>query len=299
MKQSVATGAIRDAVVGREAEVFSALGIRWTGTSTHIHCPYPDHDDKHPSWRWDVGKRRAFCTCGTASIFDVVCRMRSINFEAAKIAVAEMIRRPDLIRHFSAQRGDGGRGRHNTPDNGSTAQHPLGCTLAAYAEAKKLPMEFLRSLGLTDVFINGMAAVKIPYFDANGTDAAVRFRIAVEGRDKFRWRKGSKPTLYGLNRLGEARKADEITIVEGESDCHVLWNAGFPAIGIPGASTWNEDRDAALFDNFSCINVVIEPDNGGEQTRRWLEKSKMRDRMKLVPPSGSCDSALREGAKVV
>ena len=104
----VPTGAIQHAVVGRENGILAALGICWTGRSQHINCPYPDHADNHPSWRWDATKRRAFCTCTKpGSIFDVVCKMKEVSFEAAKIIVAEMIGRADLIRRT---RGKGGRG---------------------------------------------------------------------------------------------------------------------------------------------------------------------------------------------
>ena len=71
-----------------------------------------------------------------------------------------------------------------------------------------------------------------------GAGVVVRFRIAVDGADKFRWRKGSKPCLYGLNRLRAACAIGAVTLVEGESDCHTLWRAGVPAIGLPGAATW-------------------------------------------------------------
>ena len=90
--QFVSTAAIREAVIGREADILSVLGIHWTGTSTHIHCPYPDHDDKHPSWRWDQVKKRAHCNCASsASILDVIAKAKGIDFEAAKIAAAQII----------------------------------------------------------------------------------------------------------------------------------------------------------------------------------------------------------------
>src|SRR5262249_49591778 len=149
------------------------------------------------------------------------------------------------------------RGSNSLAGNASTVQHLTGCTLAAYAEAKRLPIEFLGSLGLIDACI-GVPNIRIPYFDTTGAERAVRFRIALDGRDKFRWRKGSKAIPYGLERLREAEKTGEITITEGESDCHTLWYAGLPAIGLPGADTWNEERDAGMFDNFPCIYVVIE-----------------------------------------
>ena len=87
----VPTKAIRDAVAaGREAEVLSALGIQWNRKSGHIRCPYPDHKDEHPSWRWNPAKRKAHCTCTrSASIFDVVANVKGVDFEAAKIWIAE------------------------------------------------------------------------------------------------------------------------------------------------------------------------------------------------------------------
>jgi hypothetical protein len=279
----VMTAAIRDAVEGREVEVLRALGIPWSGRARHIRCPFPDHDDKRPSWRWDVGKLRAFCTCGTASIFDVVCRMRGIGFEAAKIAVAEMIGRTDLIRPRAQKRRAKGGGGSNIPfNNTATPQHPVGCTFAAYAATKQLPLEFLKSLGMSEIFYLGKPAIRIPYFDASRNEVAVRFRVALDGDDKFRWRKGSNATLYGLDRIDRARKDGEIAIGEGESDCHTLWNAGFAAVGLPGASTWNEARDASLFDGFARINVVIEPDNGGESVFKSIATSRIRDRVRLV-----------------
>jgi hypothetical protein len=124
-------------------------------------------------------------------------------------------------------------------------------------------------------------ALRIPYLGAGGKALAVRFRIALEG-DRFRWKSGSKPCLYGLNRLAEAQKAGHVVLVEGESDCHTLWFHGIPAIGIPGASNWREDRDAKCFDGIDTIYIVIEPDKGGQSVRKWLGQSAIRARVKLL-----------------
>jgi len=287
----VATGAIREAVKGHEAAILTALGIQWTGTSRHIRCPYPDHADNHPSWRWDSVKGRGHCTCTPShSIFDVICKVKGIGFDAAKIEAAEIIGRSDLIR----RRGDRKKEREGvkTPtDNTATAQHPTGCTLADYANVKNLDPEALKSFGVTEVTYNGRPALRVPYCNSDGNEVAVRFRIAVEDKDKFRWRKRDKPLLYGLQRTAAARNGGEITLVEGESDCHTLWNMGFHAIGLPGAGNWNEERDAAAFEGFGTIYVVIEPDNGGSNVLKWLSKSKIRDRVKLVRLVGFKDSS--------
>ena len=102
----VATRAIQQAVRGRETEVLDALGIAWDRGSPHIACPYPGHTDDNPSWRWDERKARAFCTCieRPHSILDVVMKVESVDFEAAKLRVAEILGRQDLIKVKDGQR---------------------------------------------------------------------------------------------------------------------------------------------------------------------------------------------------
>jgi hypothetical protein len=204
----VPTGAIRDAVKGHEATILAELGIDWTGKKKHIRCPYPDHPDENPSWRWDDAKGRAYCTCmKSASIFGVISKIRGIDFEAAKVEAAKLIGRADLIRTRGVKKNrKGGPGSNTSSDNAATPQRP-GCTLAAYAEAKQLPVEFLRSLSMSDMSYWGAPAVRIPYFDKTGAEVTARFRVALEGANKLRWRKGSKALLYGLHRLDAARKS--------------------------------------------------------------------------------------------
>jgi hypothetical protein len=101
----VPTAAIRDAVRGREMDVLREIGIQWNGGSNHIRCPYPDHPDHEPSWRWDHKQSVAFCSCiGTRpgekkghSIFDVIATKEGLTFEAAKVRAAETLGRLDLI----------------------------------------------------------------------------------------------------------------------------------------------------------------------------------------------------------
>ena len=129
--------------------------------------------------------------------------------------------------------------------------------------------------------VAGRSAVRIPYLSADGQELAVRFRIALTG-ERFRWKSGSKPCLYGLNRIGDAKTAGYVVLVEGESDVHTLWHHEIPAIGLPGANNWREDRDAKCFDGIETIYIVIEPDKGGDSVRKWLAQSAIRTRAKLL-----------------
>jgi hypothetical protein len=164
---------------------------------------------------------------------------------------------------------------------------PLSLTLEQYAEGKGLSESFLRNHGLSDSGSTACRSVAIPYFDLAGKVAAVRYRrslrkVILKGQDRrFVWRKGDKPILYGLDRLAHVA-GDEITLVEGESDCHTLWFHDIAAIGLPGAAMWREERDALHLERFTTIYVVIEPDTGGARLKDRLAKSSIRDRIRLV-----------------
>ena len=69
---------------------------------------------------------------------------------------------------------------------------------------------------------------------------------------------------------------------KGKADCHTLWSCGIEAAGLPGASNWNEERDAPELDGYERIYVVIEPDRGGEAVQQWLARSAIRERVWLL-----------------
>ena len=154
------TRALQQAVRGHEMAVLAALGIAWQGGAQHIGCPYPDHDDRNPSWRWNKRKARAYCTCieRSHSIFDVVMRCESIDFEAAKLRVAGILGRHDLIKIRDGE-------RHQAMDAASLLRPPaeqrdddlvrsyLACRLDVPPEQVPMPATPVagwRSLGYYD-----------------------------------------------------------------------------------------------------------------------------------------------------
>lgn len=107
----VPTADICDAVRGHETDLLDALGIDWRSGRPHISCPYQDHPDSNPSWRWDERKRNAFCTCGSRDVLGVVMGVEGIGLSAAKVRVAELLGRTDLLR-TQTHKGKGGRGSY-------------------------------------------------------------------------------------------------------------------------------------------------------------------------------------------
>ncbi len=60
-----------------------------------------------------------------------------------------------------------------------------------------------------------------------------------------------------------------------------LWYYDIPALGIPGATSWKEAW-AEYLEGVQTIYVVVEPDDGGKAVCRWISKSPIRDRVRLV-----------------
>jgi putative DNA primase/helicase len=225
---------------------------RRSKTEADVICPV--HDDHDPSCGIDLRQNGA----GPR----VLLKCRSHGFEYSKILQAVGLTSADL----------------NLQKKKDTR---YGCTLEAYAASKNLPLEFLTSddVALEDCtyFVKEVGkevpAVEIPYADRDGELLANRYRIAVEGDDKFRWQKGSTTALYGLHRLEEAEKAGYVLLVEGESDVQTAWYRGLPAVGVPGADSWR-DEWALHLEGIPKIFVMVEPDQGGQNLWRTLVSCK-------------------------
>ena len=215
-----------------------------SGRGWKARCPA--HADKTPSLWITHGRGKWTVSCKAG------CQDEEV-LAAVGRTVADL---------YDEKKGGRGEGR-TTP---STDQPINGLTLEQYATAKRLPVAVLAGFGLSEMIYQGCRVVRIPYFGIDGTIGATRFRIALEG-DRFRWKTGAKPCLYGLERLAAAREAGFVVLVEGESDCQTLWHHSIPALGLPGATNWSEGRDAPAFDGIETVYVVIEPDRAGRPSR--------------------------------
>jgi hypothetical protein len=255
----------------------------------HLESLYlcPNHDDHDPSLKINPKKNCWGCfVCGrSGNAWELTVFLARVNPNDNR-AVAGWLNAHGLL-------GDGRNGRKRggvgyPSGRNARLQDPQGLKLAHYAAAKKLPLSFLRSLGLTDIYFDGRPVVRIPYRGVDSFEIAVQFRFSMDGEDRFRWKTGSKPCLYGLWKLGDARAVGYICLVEGSSDAHTLWHHRIPALGLPGATTWREEWSNHLW-GIEVIYVMIEPDKGGEAVKRWLSNSEIRHRARLVTLVGAKD----------
>lgn len=228
--------------------------VRRAGTGWTARCPA--HDDRENSLSIGEGRDgRVLVKCFAGC-------------DAAAIVAALGLKLRDLFPN-DGQPQKRGRGGGDSPGKGVNRLTPpdlplfdrgLGCqpgcqpggqrpvtppcpglTLSALSAARKLPVPFLKGLGLREVRRHGVPVVAIPYLDEQGEEVAVRFRLSLDGPQRFAWRRGDRPTLYGLWRLGDLRRNGWVLLVEGESDCWTGWHYGFPVLGIPGKTVWRSE----------------------------------------------------------
>ncbi|CUU34465.1 Toprim-like [Armatimonadetes bacterium GXS] len=170
---------------------------------------------------------------------------------------------------------------------------PQGLTLERYASAKQLPIDRLRAWGCEDAQYQQIPAVRIPYRDTEGKLTAVRYRLALDGGNRFRWRTGDKPTLYGQWRLAEWKDSEVVYLVEGETDTLTLWSAGLPALGIPGATSWKQEWWEPL-KQFQRVVVIPDADEAGRQLVQKLAETcphNLRERVEVLElPEGVKDA---------
>lgn len=211
----------------RRAELERAIwerGARREGSEVRFLCPA--HDDHNPSARWNASKGAWYCDgCGSGG------------------GETDLCRRLGLIADEPHQE----------------------LTLSVLADAKGLPESFLRFIGVKEGIAGPERSrcVDIPYLDREGEVEAVRKRVSLTGVPRFLWRRGDKPSPYGVWRLTDPSSRNVLLLVEGESDCWTLWFNDFCALGIPGASTWKEAW-RVFTQGFDEVFVWHELDQGGD-----------------------------------
>src|SRR5215208_5703824 len=193
------------------------------------------------------------------------------------------IHRADLS---PSRNGHGGGGSSTPSKKGSTDQP---CTLENYAAYVGLPVEFLKGLGLTEIRYDGEPAVRMSYLDGSGEEQLLtRFRVSLTGKPKVKTKSGDKHRLYGLWKLEEAKEADYVWLVEGESDCQTLWFHGEPAVGIPGANGWKAQWASEL-DGIERLYFVVEDEAGEACWRKLAATPEIRERLYRVDLEGTKD----------
>jgi hypothetical protein len=168
--------------IGRALDVLTIAGGPDRKGEYQAFCPAHD-DKKTPNLRLREAEDgrvllRCFAGCGQDEILSALTE--------------KGIGKSDLF----AKNGRGA-GREAT----TSLDHVHACTLEAYAGAKRIPVEFLARIGLSDTSYVGKPAVRVPYLKEDGSEGAVRFRIALEkGPRSAGARRGPRASAWRTHR---------------------------------------------------------------------------------------------------
>jgi len=214
------------------------MRVRATKDGKHVMARCPFHDDDEPSLSLTLrnGKLLTHCfVCG--NVYDRLLELAGIKSTTARPIAP----------------------RRNRQQPATAQAQPL--TLAALADAKQLDAEKLIAWHVRELPDGG---IEILYLTREGELHAVRYRLALEGdnRFKWKWRKDDTTILYGLWRLCEWTGSDTLYLCEGESDTWSLWHAELPALGIPGARMWKPEWWREV-EGFERIVLIADADDAG------------------------------------
>jgi DNA primase len=112
--------------------------------------------------------------------------------------------------------------------------------------------------------------LSIPYLTPAGT-IDIRFRALSPdaGGPKYMSRPGATTHIFNINAL--SADAELLAICEGELDTVVATQAGFNAVGLPGANNWKPFYSRVLAD-WSKIILLCDGDNAGREMAKHLSR---------------------------
>lgn len=200
-------------------------------------CPFPDHQDEHPSF--NVNK-----FTGQYSCYGCGRKGNGIAFLMEMYGISSYEALKKLYDYANLE----------LP---SSAPNRLSI-MESYCAEKKLSLNLLKDLGITE----NEGTLIIPYKDKN--NILIRNRHRSNGSLKHSWGPslGRPIDLYGLWLLSNYSD-DFIILVEGESDTQTLLFNDFPCLGVPGASSFKPEWVEHI-SHFKQIYLFVEPDKGGE-----------------------------------
>lgn len=109
----------------------------------------------------------------------------------------------------------------------------------------------------------------IPYLTPTGV-IDIRFRsLNSDGGPKYMSRPGATTHIYNISALGN--DSDVLAICEGELDTVVATQAGFSAVGLPGANNWKSFYTRVLAD-WSKVVLLCDGDNAGREMAKHLSR---------------------------
>ena len=135
----------------------------------------------------------------------------------------------------------------------------------------------------------------IPYLTPTGV-IDIRFRsLNSDSGPKYMSRPGATTHIYNITAL--SNDSEILAICEGELDTVVATQAGFSAVGLPGANNWKSFYNRVLAD-WSKVILLCDGDNAGREMAKHLSRE-LDNVFPVFMPEGQDvnDVYLNEGAE--
>lgn len=138
-------------------------------------------------------------------------------------------------------------------------------------DADRKPYDFFRG------------TITLPYH-SSGSVVQIRGRkLDPDAQQKYLTPPNQAARLFNVDALWQA---DRVVVAEGEMDTLILEQMGLSAVGVPGASTWQDSWDS-YFDGVKRIYVVFDNDKAGQLGAETIkEKLGRRVRSVVLPDDG-------------
>ena len=281
---------ISDLVRGNEATILQALGITWPPAgATHITCPFPDHDDANPSWRWNAQSKRWFCSCfhngrQSGDVVDAVQRVLGLGFDASAKWIRTVLNKPlgedpaqfaepgELVRQAGQEAAERAKRAAAADEIARRANW-----LYSRAPESDLAFPYLMRKRITTPhaarFVRhgidrGEDHLLIPLMDAEGRIRNLQRIWAQPGRQK-KFMTGSTGATGLRLVIGRGVRSDKLLVCEGWADACALWDAtglpvacAFTAQNLPATVRAMRDR---------CKAEIILCADEDEAGRHWAE----------------------------
>lgn len=130
----------------------------------------------------------------------------------------------------------------------------------------------------------------IPYLDKDGKPLTVRFRrpdwLGMDNGPKYRSLPNDPARMYNIGAIHRAvRDHEEILhLTEGELDALILQQCGFPAVAVPGATSF-KGRHRVMLAGFSKVLIWGDGDEAGARMVASISKM-MRQAVPIMLPRG-------------
>ncbi|MET8382539.1 toprim domain-containing protein [Streptosporangium canum] len=150
------------------------------------------------------------------------------------------------------------------------------------------------SLGYVDVPLPGhekyQGYLAIPYLTPDGSLTSIRFRRLGGDGPKYLTVSGDMPRLYNAPALVQPYTG--VCITEGEIDAITAEQCGLPAVGVPGATSW-QSIWYLLFKQYDVVFVLTDDDKAGAEFGQAVSRG--LETARVIPMTGGdVNSFVRE-----